>query len=81
MDAVNEVLVLVTAACGAIVGSGIGVIIAERQNQRLEKNEPESIILEPGTGSLKEHVYIEPVKKKTVFRDKYIEAEEQNQKS
>lgn len=63
-------------AIAAFLGAFAGSIIIGLLNRRLPSTQKTSTN-EPGTGSLKDHVCVEVVKKKTVYRDKEIEKEEQ----
>lgn len=65
------VIVSLIASC---IGAGLGVCLVDILIKKRMM-----VRSEPGTGTMKEHIYIEPLKqKKTVFRDKEIEAEDKH---
>ena len=64
-------------AIATFIGAFLGSFAGAALSNYLLKPKPQEIKLEPGTGTMKDHVYVDVVKKKTVFRDKEIEKEEQ----
>ena len=70
-------MVFISAMIGSILGSLIVHLYDEYGKKKEKKREDKEIVFSDlGTGSMKNHLYIENFSRKSVFRDKEIEREE-----